>query len=255
MKLMRNKHMSLAFETNSKFMIMMLAIVAFSSFASLQQEDFPKGAFQTVNYDVRAMYEYSIKKEKLVKAKHLSDIITSYPKNWISAYNSVEVIARIKGKEEKAISSSDVLTKEQRRILSEADLATDVVINVAYKKKDDMTHIVENKKMHVVMTVVPEFEAEYIGGQKALMGYLKENGKNKIPQSISPQQNGASVRFSIAEDGGVTNVRILQSWGDPKIDAVLLDLISKMPKWKPAEELNGKKVKQEFEFSVGRGGC
>lgn len=255
MKLMKNKYLGLTFEANGKFIILMLAIAAFSSFVSLQQDDFPKGAFQTVNYDVRAMYNYSVKKTKLCKAKQLSDIISSYPKNWISAYSSVEVIAMKNGKEVKAKGTGEVLTSEQKRILSESELATDVIILVAYKQKDEMTQVVENKKMHVVMTVVPEIEAEYIGGHKAMMGYLKENSKNKIPQSISPQQNGASVRFSISEDGGVINVRILQSWGDPKIDAILLDLINKMPKWKPAEELNGKKVKQDFEFSVGRGGC
>lgn len=249
------KYWRLTYGTSGAKMVLALAIVAFSSFASLQQDDFPKGNFQTVNYDVRAMYNYSIKKEKLCKAKQLSDIISSYPKNWISGYNSVEIITRKNGKEVKAIGSGETLTMEQKRILNEADLATDVTINVAYKQKDEMTQVVENKKMHAVFTVVPEFEAEFIGGHKALMGYLKENSKNKVPQSISPQQNGATVRFSIGEDGGVTNARILQSWGDPKIDAILLDLINKMPKWKPAEELNGKKVKQDFEFSVGKGGC
>jgi hypothetical protein len=230
MKIEKHKYWSLSHETNGAKMILVLAIVAFSSFASLQQDDFPKGGFQTVNYEVRAMYNYSIKKEKLCKAKQLSDIISSYPKNWISAYNSVEVIAMKNGKEKKAKGTGEVLTTEQKRILSEAELATDVIILVSYKQKDEMTQLVENKNMHVVMTVVPEIEAEYVGGNKAMMGYLKVNSKNKTPQSISPQQNGASVRFSIGEDGGVINVRILQSWGDPKIDAILLDLINKMPK-------------------------
>jgi hypothetical protein len=36
---------------------------------------------------------------------------------------------------------------------------------------------------------------------------------------------------------------------------MLLDLIKNMPKWKPAINTNGVKVKQDFVFSVGAGGC
>jgi len=44
--------------------------------------------------------------------------------------------------------------------------------------------------------------------------------------------------------------------GDQKTDKLLLKAINKMPKWKPAENSDGIKVKQEFEFSVGNcGGC
>ena len=34
-----------------------------------------------------------------------------------------------------------------------------------------------------------------------------------------------------------------------------METINKMPKWKPAENANGLKMKQEFEFSVGIPGC
>ena len=38
---------------------------------------------------------------------------------------------------------------------------------------------------------------------------------------------------------------------DDKVDQILLDTITNMPEWNPAEDENGNKVVQEFEFNVG----
>ena len=63
------------------------------------------------------------------------------------------------------------------------------------------------------------------------------------------------VIFAINEAGEIVNAKISRSSGDSKTDKLLLETIYKMPKWKPAKNSKGIKVKQIFEFSVGNRGC
>ena len=85
--------------------------------------------------------------------------------------------------------------------------------------------------------------------------YLKENGIDKISEKALGIFQQALISFTVDTDGNITDAEISQTSGDPETDKVLLDALNKMPKWKPAENSKGIKVKQEFEFSVGNGGC
>lgn len=85
--------------------------------------------------------------------------------------------------------------------------------------------------------------------------YLRENAINKIPETTSKQLQQALVGFTVNEKGAIANVQISKTSGDPNTDKLLLEAINKMPKWRPAEDSKGVKVKQEFEFSVGNVGC
>jgi TonB family protein len=107
--------------------------------------------------------------------------------------------------------------------------------------------------MHVLMTVVPEIEAEFFGGSLEMTKYLKENIIYKIPETVPKQFNGIAV-FTVNENGEISNAKISNTSGDSKIDELLLEAAYKMPKWKPAENSKGIKVKQEFEIIIGKGG-
>jgi TonB family protein len=63
------------------------------------------------------------------------------------------------------------------------------------------------------------------------------------------------VEFTVNEDCEIANAQISKTSGDQETDELLLNVINQMPKWKPAENAKGRKVKQEFEFSVGNVGC
>jgi TonB family protein len=66
------------------------------------------------------------------------------------------------------------------------------------------------------------------------------------------------VVFTINELGLVENPEISMTSGDAKIDKMLIKVLKKMPKWKPAQTAQGQKVKQKFEFSmslIGMDGC
>ncbi|HLG35767.1 MAG TPA: energy transducer TonB [Bacteroidia bacterium] len=185
----------------------------------------------------------------------MSDINPGYPSSsWMTDYISAEISVTGNGKVMKAGSANEILSVEQKSILKMADLGTDIVIDVKYKQVNTITGNIDIRNMHFLFTVVPEIEAEYPGGYQQMKNYLKENAINKISETDYKQLQ-AAVKFTVSEEGEIANAQISKTSGDKKTDKLLVEAINKMPKWRPAENSKGLKVKQEFVFSVGNGGC
>jgi TonB family protein len=210
---------------------------------------------QDLNFDVHGTYSNRISKEKLTEAKTMRDINPGYPSSsWITSYISSEVSVTGKGKNLKVNGTNDILTAEQQNILKKAELGDDVVIDINYKQVNTITGNVENRNMHFVYSLVPENEAEFVGGYEKMRRLLKQNAIDKIPVTIAKELQ-AAVRFTVNEKGEIANAIISKSSGDEKTDKLLVESIYQMPKWKPAQDSKGMKVKQEFEFTIGSGGC
>ena len=221
--------------------------------------EYPAGPLvqREFKFVVRGRYDRPVKKEKLVDARVLSDFIDGYPTNWITNYVSVEILATSNGKSTKTVSMNDSLSKEQKTLLKTVDPATEIVINVYYKYKNSDREHLDNHTMHVSMMIVPEVEAEYVGGHKQMIKYFKENGIDKILEPVSAQLQfvTAVVKFTINESGEIMDAKLTRTTGTSQTDRSLIELINKMPTWKPAENSMGIKIKQEFEFRVGSGDC
>lgn len=214
------------------------------------------GFSQKMTYDVRGIYQHPIIKETLNDAKTISDINPGYPASWIASYSSVEILATCNGIVKKAFSSNDTLNNEQRSILEMADIGTEIVVDVKYSPSNSLIDLFEVKKIHFSFTIIPNIEAEYEGGYDQLKAYLKKTTLDKIPEIDQQQLQLAIVKFTINEEGKATNAHISTASKNEEIDKLLLDAINNMPKWKPAEDSNGLKVKQDFEFSIGNfDGC
>jgi TonB family protein len=204
-----------------------------------------------LRFDVRPIYRYAVKPEKLQNAKFISDVSYGFPSNWITVYDSVIITATSKGKTKRLSGTTPVLSSDQKTLLSTADLSSGVIIHVKYKYKNPVSQEMENNQIRYEMTVVPETEAEYAGGMGQLKDYLKVNAVDQLPESVRNQIMNIKVRFTIDEQGKVTNARLLYKSPDPKTDKLLLDAINQMPDWKPAINLKGEHVKQDFEFTLG----
>ncbi|MGE0560671.1 MAG: energy transducer TonB [Flavobacteriales bacterium] len=216
---------------------------------------------QDLRYGIRAKYRRPVQQETLKKAQLINDVISGYPENWITTYLSVEILATCNGKIMTAKSKNNVLTLEQKNILNAIDLNTDIIIHIKYKYDNPSTNSIENNEINVSMTVIPEVRAEYIipdteakyeGERDYIREYLKEN-ISKVPNDIEQ----CMVDFTINEEGGISNVSISMTSGKLEIDKLLVELVSKMPKWKPAQNSKGVNVKQEFQLTIGNAaiGC
>ncbi len=196
-----------------------------------------------------------MKEQKLEKAHTLSDVIDGYPVSWIAGYISAGISIITGDQVVQAMGINDTLTTAQKELLKSAELGDEIIIDVAYTSKNFITQGVDMHTLHYTATLVPEHEAEFPGGLELMTAYLKENAMRKIPDSIFKEFQQVIIRFTIDEHGEIANARFAATSGDPKTDELLLNAINRMPKWRPAVNADGVKVKQEFEFSVGGGGC
>jgi TonB family protein len=210
-----------------------------------------------LSFDMKPRSIRPITKEKLESAKVLSDFIIGFPTNWIINYKLTEIEATCNGKIMKAMGTNEVLTKEQKNILNSVDEGTGIIIHVKYKDKNAVTGKDVNNEMNVKMMILPEKEAEFAGGKQQMNNYLKENVITKMdgPTRRLFENTLATVVFTVNEKGEIINAKLSQPCGDIKTDKLILNAITKMPKWKPAENSKGINVNQEFEFRVGNGGC
>jgi len=210
-----------------------------------------------LSYVVRGRYSRPITIEKIQKAKLVSDLIEGCPNNWITAYISVEISSSCKKIKVNVVSLNDVLNTEQKNMLNSADVGTDIIITVKYNSKNTITNALEKNEMNVSLTVIPEIEATYIGGYKNMIAYLKEKSNAKITTLSTKQIQFASINFTVNKKGETENVMLVKTSGITAVDEMLIELITNMPKWLPAENSKGNVVTQEFEFSIGSvaGGC
>jgi len=175
-------------------------------------------------------------------------------------YIFVKISTTSNGKSLSAQSNSDELTSEQKAILNNANYGAEIKVTIKYKYKDKNSDKY-GKRNEVVqgsslITVIPEVEAEYPGGWKQLSIYFEGSVLDKISNKKDSEKIlQASLKFIVNENGEVVNTKIAQTSTDFKIDKLILDAMARMPKWKPAYNSKGVKVKQEINIPFGGYGC
>ena len=107
------------------------------------------------------------------------------------------------------------------------------LFGISYGQKDSVTS--------------PAIQAQFPGGQIALLKYLKTNVAEKAvyPDNGMPPEK-IIAKFFINENGKATDAKIIKSSGHQYIDKLFIQAIDNMPLWTPAENPKGKKVRQEM---------
>lgn len=213
---------------------------------------------QNLHYEIVGLYNRSVKKATLNKATSLADIISDYPANWIDEYKWVQISTTVYGKQQQAKSTNELLTPEQKNLLMNADLATEVIVEVSYMCKNPATNASMFHQMRVEYTVVPEVQANFKGGQASLDKYFDKGLIGQIETKLPKQFTSVSIQFTVDERGQIINTTVVKSSGIEKFDKLLANIIKKMLQWQPAENANGERMKQSFIFRVigfGEKGC
>jgi len=230
----------------NKIIVLLIIALAFPHLGSSQDS-----LTSELHYEVNINYPpLSISKEKFNKAHTLIDLNRHYKSSYVKEYISVEILTTYKGRISKAVSKNDTLSQEQKDIMSLADVGTDISVKVKYVPDNTFTHN-DIKEINFSFTVNPDSEATYHGGQEQLNKYLEENAIDKISDASFKESNLAAVKFTINEEGKISDAHVFWTSEDEKTDELLLETICNMQNWKPAEYSNGIKVKQEFVLLVG----
>lgn len=251
------------------------------------------GFSQNFNYEYTGRFTPVIKKEKLYFAKSIGEIMPEFNRYFVlsakeryqmdlmvntadnpQAYSvfqqesftkfidfvSVEIEATYEGKTLTAQSAGDMLSTEQKNILNAADLGTDIYIKINFSYKDPANDKYAStdqiKEGQYSVTVVPATEAEFPGGTKQITAYLTDNIINQVSEkSAFGKIQEAIVNFTVDEEGRIVDAKMYRTSTDPEIDKLILDATNRMPKWRPAENSKGVKVRQVVSIPFGGGGC
>lgn len=171
---------------------------------------------------------------------------------------SVEITTISNGTKHTAKSNSNKLTAEQKNLLTNADLGSDISIALKYQYKNKTDDQYGPRKQTVLctgnVTIIPEIEAEFPGGFKQLADYVNTRIVGDKTEKTGLQKiERAAVKFTITEEGKVTDARLVSSTNDAAIDKLILDAFTNMPNWKPATNSKGLKVKQQVYIPFGIG--
>jgi periplasmic protein TonB len=95
--------------------------------------------------------------------------------------------------------------------------------------------------------ILPSRQPQFPGGAQAWLQFL---GKNLHPPMDldAGEKRSCLIRFSVDEEGTITNFQVLQS-GGTEFDNEVIRVLKKMPKWLPAIQ-NGKPVAVSFTQPV-----
>ncbi|MBK7668096.1 MAG: energy transducer TonB [Sphingobacteriaceae bacterium] len=195
----------------------------------------------------------------------MTDLIPNYPKNYfgnIVNYVSVEISGICDGKPISSVSKNETLTSEQKSILNTADFGTELTLKIKFSYKDSANDVYGTggrikELTPLAIAVMPDIEAQYPGGNHIITAYLKDHVIKQISDTGALKKiMDAIIDFTIDEEGKVVGAKIVRSSRDSKIDELLLEATNNMPKWIPAQNANGVKVKQTFSFPTRRNaGC
>jgi hypothetical protein len=226
---------------NQILLVVLLSIgCAFNSFA---QNDLK---FQ-INKVVPSI---SIQENRLDKINTLTDLDKRYPTSWVRKYISVEISAYKNGAQTKASGISDVLNQEQKELIRLADRSRDIAVSVMYLPENSLKNNTV-KQYDFKATIMPDKNAFYSEGVEQLIQYLQKNSIVNIEAGSFTGYDLTAIKFTITEQGNITDIQVVMPSKDAKIDEMLVTALSKMPSWGPAEFSNGLKVKQNFVLTVG----
>lgn len=206
-------------------------------------------------YKVESRFMTRITKEKLHNAKSIIDILPKKATQFMETYENVRVSILGNDGEITEIGVSEILNEAQLKLLQSADYSTNFHINADCKQKTEFGKLYDYDLVYY-MTVVPEKEAEFTGGQDALIQYLKTNTQETTTVITKDKLQPGKVNFTVTKDGKITNVKLDSTSGFPSVDEKLIETIENMPKkWTPATNAKGENVDQELVFFFGLEGC
>jgi hypothetical protein len=192
----------------------------------------------------------SIEENKLAKINTLTDLNKRYPTSWIKEYRSVEISGYKNGTKTKALGIGELLTQEQKDLIRLADRSRDIEVIVKYLPENSLKNNTL-KQYDFKVSIMPDKSATYSKGEDQLIQYLQKNSIANIEAGSFTGYDLTAIKFTITEQGHITDIQVALPSKDSKIDEMLVNAVSKMPGWKPAEFSNGLKVKQNFVLTIG----
>lgn len=227
-------------------MVMSLTIV--SGFLSLNffTKRSSSHSVTTVGKNTVVVRTYVTPKEKQPQPETIKKKIPATIKRATTDYQTIKIVP-----DRNDIKNIPTQADLQRSTISDIDIAGPDMsdINIPMNNNRVAGNDSGSKESETVKKFEPkESEAEFPGGQEALMRFLQRNLNAPTDELGAGEKRIVKARFMIGSDGTITGVKIIQS-GGVDFDNEVIRVCKKMPRWKPAFQ-NGTGVAESYILPV-----
>lgn len=130
----------------------------------------------------------------------------------------------------------------QKRVNNDDTLPKDSTITNNSNKETDS---IDDSIFCYVVEVMPEFP----GGSLELMKFISTNlYYPKECDHIEEIHGRIIIQFKVLEDGSISNPKVIRGI-HPKLDEAAIEVINKMPKWKPGM-MHGKPIATSYTIPI-----
>jgi hypothetical protein len=208
-------------------------------------------------YDVGTRFS-PIKKERLSNNLSITHFLDEMQRDRITSVEAIEIIVieNDKQTERRIKSIGSEFNTAQIHLLKSFNYSEGFKLRIDYKEKHFGSEDLFDAYSTPHHTIVPETQAEYIYGKKALINYLKEHTIEATANIPEDKLKPAKLYFTITKDGSINSIYLDRTSGYPEVDALMMQLINNTPGgWIPAVNAKGENVDQELVVSFGLMGC
>ena len=224
--------------------------------ADLKSEATPYFRDMIFSFWVQGHYTHPANLGRLQNIHSLDELISAYPGHLLHQHQTIALSLSSTGEKLENSTETDRLSMEQLQLLKSAHLADEIFINVKFISKNAVTNVIEDGEMDFVVTVVPDKEAEFPGGNEELLKYLRNNCNIRLTRKEPFPMKDMLIEFNVNNKGNIEHVRFIQDSGIPEANKTIERVLGTMPKWRAAEDQNGKKIFQKFQLRVSEmDGC
>ena len=127
---------------------------------------------------------------------------------------------------------------------SSSDIESTEAIKTVVDEKESLEDVANE-----AIELVPDKNAEFPGGTKAMYKFLSKNIKYPKISLDNGSQGTTTLRIVVEKDGAISSVQVLRSSGDALLDKEAVRVVNEMPMWEPAMK-GGKVVRSYFALPV-----
>lgn len=115
----------------------------------------------------------------------------------------------------------------------------------AFAQMDMVSSQPENDTIYLSSEQLPEFP----GGQQAMFQYIADNVEYPVFARMNGIQGRTICQFVVNKSGSLSDIKILKSSGNNKLDKEAVNVIASMPKWIPGRSA-GEIVRVKYTIPV-----
>ena len=226
--------------------------------------DYDLGLLQTLHdiyapelwMNVGNRFANTVTKEKLHSAKSIVDIVPDHAMEGIRDCEGVVFSVLIDQQDEIEMGDDEFLTPMQLGLAQNTDYGSNILIAANCQYDNPETGKPEFYQFRYYMTVVSHTQAQFPGGNQALIDFLKTATAEEMKTTTKDGLRPGSISFTVGPDGKIQGTKLESTGGYESLDNTLLGLIQKTDgMWEPAVDKEGNNISQELRLSFGKQGC